>query len=253
MSWRWEALKKRTKQAAASGKAKDEPTERERATLAKHVARVTSEPTAPRVKISDTKGGQKFELQHPNLGVGFALFMEALGTGDIDFGTQLVHQLAAALLSGGNVDEDKLNFMLAVIKGIAPKDQLEAMLAAQMAAIHIATLKLARHLDQAEILPQQDSAEQALNKLARTFAIQMETLKRYRTGGEQKVTVQHVSVGEGGQAIVGNVTQTQPKDSSKKPAASPLAITDAKASPMPVIDEGKERISVPAQRKSRQK
>ena len=35
----------------------------------------------------------------------------------------------------------------------------------------------------------------------------MEALKRYRTGGEQKVTVQHVSVGEGGQAIVGNVTQ----------------------------------------------
>ena len=35
----------------------------------------------------------------------------------------------------------------------------------------------------------------------------MEALKRYRTGGEQKVTVQHVSVSEGGQAIVGNVTQ----------------------------------------------
>jgi hypothetical protein len=30
--------------------------------------------------------------------------------------------------------------------------------------------------------------------------------KRYRTGGEQKVTVQHVSVNEGGPAIVGNVT-----------------------------------------------
>jgi hypothetical protein len=34
----------------------------------------------------------------------------------------------------------------------------------------------------------------------------METLKRYRTGGEQKVTVQHVNVNDGGQAIVGNVT-----------------------------------------------
>ena len=35
----------------------------------------------------------------------------------------------------------------------------------------------------------------------------MDTLKRYRTGGEQKVTVQHVSVNEGGQAIVANMTQ----------------------------------------------
>ena len=38
----------------------------------------------------------------------------------------------------------------------------------------------------------------------------MEALKRYRAGGEQKVTVQHVSVSEGGQAIVGNVTQGAP-------------------------------------------
>jgi len=30
--------------------------------------------------------------------------------------------------------------------------------------------------------------------------------KRYRTGGEQKVTVEHVHVHEGGQAIVGSVT-----------------------------------------------
>ena len=37
------------------------------------------------------------------------------------------------------------------------------------------------------------AAERALNKLARTFATLVETLKKYRTGGEQRVTVQHVS------------------------------------------------------------
>jgi hypothetical protein len=45
----------------------------------------------------------------------------------------------------------------------------------------------------------------------RTFATQLEALKRYRTGGEQKVTVQHVSVSEGGQTIVGNVTHAAPE------------------------------------------
>jgi hypothetical protein len=35
----------------------------------------------------------------------------------------------------------------------------------------------------------------------------IEALKRYRTGGEQKLTVQNVSVNDGGQAIVCNVTQ----------------------------------------------
>jgi hypothetical protein len=52
-------------------------------------------------------------------------------------------------------------------------------------------------------MQQCDSAERALNKLARTFKI--EALKRYRSGGEQKVTVEHVHVHKGGQAIVGYV------------------------------------------------
>jgi len=54
-------------------------------------------------------------------------------------------------------------------------------------------------------ITQQDAAERALNKLARTFATQMEALKRYRTSGQQKVTVEHVTVNAGGQAIVGAV------------------------------------------------
>jgi hypothetical protein len=58
---------------------------------------------------------------------------------------------------------------------------------------------------------QQNSAERAFNKLARTFAVQVEALKRYRTGGEQKVTVQHVTVNEGGQAIVGSVSPRAPR------------------------------------------
>jgi len=56
----------------------------------------------------------------------------------------------------------------------------------------------------------------------------MEALRRYRTGGEQKVTVQHVNVGEGGQAIVGNVTQERRDGAQSKSTAPPLAIEDAK-------------------------
>jgi hypothetical protein len=42
-------------------------------------------------------------------------------------------------------------------------------------------------------------------QLLRLFATQMETLLRYRGGGKQTVTVQHVQVDADGQAIVGNV------------------------------------------------
>jgi hypothetical protein len=80
------------------------------------------------------------------------------------------------------------------------------MLAAQMAAVHMATMTFARCLAHIENIPQQDSAEGAFNKLARTFTAQVEALKRYRTGGEQRVTVQHVTVNEGGQAVVGHVS-----------------------------------------------
>lgn len=87
----------------------------------------------------------------------------------------------------------------------------------QMASIHTATMTFARRLAHVETIQQQDSAERALNKLARTYAMQMEALKRYRTGGEQKVTVQHVSVNEGGQAIVGNVNQAAGGTPRKSP------------------------------------
>ena len=42
---------------------------------------------------------------------------------------------------------------------------------------------------------------------ARTFPAQIEALNRYRSQGEPAITVQNVSVGDGGKAIVGNVTQ----------------------------------------------
>ena len=67
-------------------------------------------------------------------------------------------------------------------------------------------MTLARTLNHIENIPQQDSAERAFNKLARTFAAQMEALKRYRSAGQQTVRVEHVTVTEGGRAIVGNVS-----------------------------------------------
>ena len=50
------------------------------------------------------------------------------------------------------------------------------MLAIQIAVVHDATLRFARQLPRVGIIQQQDSAERALNKLARTYAMQMEAL-----------------------------------------------------------------------------
>ena len=131
--------------------------------------------------------------------------MRALGTGSQEFMDGVLRQLANAVSPGKDADEDAINFGLAVIAGVEPKDELETMLGLQMVAVHLATMTFTRRLAHVETIAQQDSAERALNRLMRTYVAQMEALKRYRTGGEQKVVVQHVNVNEGGQAIVGTV------------------------------------------------
>jgi len=152
----------------------------------------------------------------------------------------LVGQLASVVSHGrGEISNSELNFMLSLVKGVKPRDQIEAMLAIQMAAVHMASMKYARRLETYEFINQMDHAERTLNKLMRTFTTQMEALKRYRTGGEQKVTVQHVSVSEGGQVIVGNVTQA-PKEKTKD-TAEPPALTYSPGVEMPVPSESKER------------
>jgi hypothetical protein len=221
-------------------------TEQEKGVLTEYVARLSTE-IAPRIKVLKTDKGATISPDHPDELVGELLLNQALGTTNSYFSHGLVKQLAGVGSHGNEIDETGTNFLLSIVEGIKPNDQLEAMLAAQMAAVHNLAMTLARRLSLAETLPEQDSAERALNKLARTFATQMETLKRYRAGSEQTVNVQHVSVSEGGQAIVGNVTQTPRENAPDKPvAASPRALPDARATPMPIMDKSEERAVVPA-------
>jgi hypothetical protein len=190
---------------------------------------------APRLKFSKQGDILNIGLDHPDNATGHVLLMEALGTADQEFASGLLKQLVDASRRDGGPDEEKVNFMLSVIKGIKPRDQTEAMIAAQMAAVHVSAMAFARRLANVESIPQQDSAERAFNKLTRTFATQMEALKRYRTGGEQKVTVQHVTVSEGGQAIVGNVTQERSEGTPSKSVATPLTVEDRRIIAMPSI------------------
>ena len=197
-----------------------EPTPQEREAVAKYRAGVKAKAAVPSIKVVQGKdGGNQLELDHPDKAIAACLLSEALGTKDHDFLRGILTQLANVASKGQTVDADALNYMIAMIKGVEPRDQVEAMLAAQMAAIHDATMTLARRLKNTETIPQQDSAERAFNKLARTFTAQVEALKRYRSAGEQTVRVEHVTVNDGGQAIVGNVTHGGV--AQKKPEATP--------------------------------
>jgi hypothetical protein len=201
----------------------------------------------PRLKVGPNaqKAGH-IAIDHPNKALGQIVLMKAIGTTDDDFFEGLAKQLVNAGSQGPAPDESGINFMLAVVKGIEPRDQIEAMLAAQMAAVHVASMTFARRLAHVENIPQQDSAQTAFNKLARTFAAQVEALKRYRSGGEQKMTVQHVHVAEGGQAIVGNVNApaTEGVGAREKSGVQPHALGYAPGVEMPRQIEA-ERATVP--------
>ena len=85
--------------------------------------------------VTNKQGVAETAVAHPRPDIGQALLMEALGTADLDFWDGLIRQLANAA-GRGTLEERDLNFILALVKGIEPRDQIEAMLAAKMAAVH---------------------------------------------------------------------------------------------------------------------
>ncbi len=148
-----------------------------------------------------------FSIDHPDPELGEQLMANALGVADRDAMHGLLRQLVKASVSGENPDEVNLSFMISMVKSIKPRDSVEAMLVAQMVSVHVMAMRCAHHLAHADDLAQHDSAARALGRLARTFPAQIEALNRYRSHGEPAVTVQNVKVEDGGNAIVGNVTQ----------------------------------------------
>jgi hypothetical protein len=176
-------------------------------TLAKSKARRQKANAVPRLKVTRQDERDHISIDHPGMAAGFTLLMEGVGTCNPDFAQGLLAQIANIGSQGPQVEEAGSNFVLSIIAGIEPRDEVESMLALQMAAVHNATIAASRRLSHASNIPQSDSAEKAFNKLARTYATQMEALKRYRSKGEQRVYVERVNVEPGGQAVVGNVSR----------------------------------------------
>jgi len=96
--------------------------------------------------------------------------------------------------------------IVAALAGIRPKDEMEGMIAAQLVAAHNAAMECYRRamLGEQTFEGRRENLAQA-NKLSRTYATLLEALNRHRGKGQQKVTVEHVHVHSGGQAIVGTV------------------------------------------------
>jgi hypothetical protein len=212
-------VQRKTEQSPARDKFLD-LTEREREAVIEYLNIVTKKQS---VRFTLSNDPARLALDHSSARIVQPVLMNAFGSTDKAFIDGIVAQLANAVSDGDEADLHALNFAVSMINGIEPRNQLESVLAAQMAAVHMAFMTYFRHLTVRPRIYDQDIAERALNRLGRTFVSQVEALQRYRTGGE-KVVSQQVSVAAGGQAIVGNVMQGPSEMApERKAGASPRA------------------------------
>ena len=126
-----------------------------------------------------------------------------------DWNNVIANQTVQSLwLKHSNADDAKQlrHATIAALIGISPKDELEGMMAAQLIACHNAAMECYRRamIGEQTFEGRRENLSQA-NKLSRTYATLLEALNRHRGKGQQKVTVEHVHVHAGGQAVVGMV------------------------------------------------
>jgi hypothetical protein len=119
-------------------------------------------------------------------------------------------QVASALphSKGYPAEPLALNIALDGVAALAPRDGMEVMLCSQLVALHSQGMEFMRRAILDDQTPSGvDSNVNRATRTLRTFATMAECLRTYRGGGQQKVTVEHVTVQAGGQAIVGTVNR----------------------------------------------
>jgi hypothetical protein len=131
------------------------------------------------------------------------------GFGDDDLLALLANQVLTATKIDRQSEADateRYNAAIAAFHDIGPVGALEGMLATQLIATHMATMDCYAHLNKTNERKTHEYHLNQVNKLSRTYVALLDALNRHRgKTSQQKVTVEHVHVHEGGQAIVGLV------------------------------------------------
>jgi hypothetical protein len=154
------------------------------------------------------------------------------------FNNHLANALLATIwVPKGESAEGQEKTLAAVMTAVAafkPSDDIESMVAVQAVSMHFAVMECNRRA----IIPDQGfeagrEYRKAASNASRVFVELLAALDRKRgKGGQQKVTVEHVHVHAGGNAIVGAVAPTTPTGggggvegkSGGEPRASPARL-----------------------------
>jgi len=181
--------------------------------------------------------------------------LKFIGGSDSDKWNGVLANQTVQALWVNNADKDEQQNLadatVAALMGIGPKDELEGMMAAQLLAAHNASMECYRRamIGEQSFEGRKENLNQA-NKLSRTWTTLLDALNKHRGKGQQKVTVEHVHVHAGGQAVVGTVErpgggvhgqkEEQPHAKQISHAPQPaMRSKDTQREPMPVASDGK--------------
>jgi hypothetical protein len=220
--------------------------EDERKEIREFLDRKRDRPRAPKVRVKPAPR-KPLNLDFPSE-LEVTRFMSAFGTCESAFAILMLYGVLNAACEGGSENPPReldINEALAAVTGIRARDEIEGMLATQMVATHVAAMTALRRLKGSETIPQQDSNGNLVVKLLRTYAAQVEALQRYRGKGQQKVTVEHVHVHAGGQAIVGTVNPGRGgKEKSEEQACAAREISYEPGTPLRNPDPEREPVPI---------
>ena len=186
----------------------DEPTwenadARERAAIISAEKRILARPERVRVRVEKTPTG--FKTVAAKGGVEATLpiqLADAMGTTSQSFSHATLSNLATFIdsCSHAGVNSTDLSAALAVMDGMKPENEVEAMLLAQMWATNESAMRALGMIGKSDWIDNAAMFGNLATKLLRTYVSQIETLAKLRRKGEQTVKVVHVY--PGGQAVV---------------------------------------------------
>jgi hypothetical protein len=143
-----------------------------------------------------------------------------------------------------------------LLASIKPGDGIEMMLAEQMVGTHAAAAEcLRRAMMEKQTFEGRNASLNHAQKLMALYTKQLATLDKHRGQGEQRVTVKHVHVAPGGQAIVGNIetgatdpVPAGPSEGDNRPPGASLPAALAAPDngvPLPIFNRSRTKVRKP--------
>ena len=234
------------------------PGDAEQAAIRDARARVAARRPRLTTTLKGNKDGSIAEIgpEHSDHAGWLARLEDLFGTRGNNFASSQLNQVLMWVRdANGQYDRVKANAMLAVVEGARPSDELQAMLALQIAVAHELTMQALRRASRVDQIPQYESAGAMAVKLMRAFGSHCELLAKLQRGGEQTVRVEHVHVHAGGQAVVGNVTSgggvrneigNQPHTPVTLPPGTAGHLTVERGAPLLGQDAEREPVPIPS-------